>query len=357
MDPADPGSPEPAPRPRRRARYRGTHPRRFAEKYKELAPERYPELVEHVRQRGRTPAGQHVPILVEEVLAALDPRPGERGVDATLGWGGHAERLLARIAPGGALLALDADPLVLPATEARLRKLGRGPDELIARRTNFAALLDVLHEIGWSDGVDFVFADLGVSSMQIDDPARGFTFKAEGPLDMRMNPGRGLSAAQWLARATQADVERILAEHSDEPRARRIAEALLARRGRLATTSDLADAVRAALPATCGEEEAELAVRRAFQALRIEVNDELGVLDRLLAQLPRCLREGGRAAFLTFHSGEDRRVKKAFEAGLRDGTWASVSDEVVRASPEERRANPRSASAKLRWARRSGRTS
>jgi 16S rRNA (cytosine1402-N4)-methyltransferase len=345
------GSDDPSPRPKRRPRYRGTHPRRFEEKYKELAPERYPEHVEHVLSRGQTPVGQHVPILVEEVLAALDPRPGERGVDCTLGWGGHAERFLARIAPGGRLLALDADPHVLPRTEARLRRLGHGPDELLVRRTNFAALSGVLHEVGWSDGADFVFADPGVSSMQIDDPARGFTYKADGPLDMRMNPSRGPSAAQWLERAPEEEIERVLAEHSDEPRAARIAEALAARRGRLRTTLELSDAVRAALAGKWDDDELELSVRRVFQALRIEVNDELGVLDRLLEQLPLCLRPGGRAAFLTFHSGEDRRVKKAFQVGVREGRYASASEEVVRASPEERRANPRSTSAKLRAAR------
>lgn len=345
--------PEPVPDPahRRRPRYRGTHPRGFHEKYKEHAPERYPELVEHVRARGMTPAGQHVPILVEEVLAALAPRPGERGVDGTLGWGGHAERILARLAPGGQLLALDVDPLELPKTEARLRKLGHGPQALLVRRTNFAALRAALFEVGWGDGVDFVFADLGVSSMQIDDPARGFGFKFDAPLDMRMNPARGLSAAQWLERVPAGELARVLGEDADEPYAQHIARALVARRGRLRSTRELADAVRAALPAGTGEDETQRSTRRVFQAVRIEVNDEFGVLDTLLRALPECLRPGGRAAVLTFHSGEDRRVKKSFEAGLRGGVYAERSDEVIRASPEEQRANPRSSSAKLRWAR------
>jgi 16S rRNA (cytosine1402-N4)-methyltransferase len=346
--------PQPDPAHRRRPRYRGTHPRGFHEKYKEHAPERYPELVEHVRGRGMTPAGQHIPIMAEEVLAALAPRPGERGVDATLGYGGHARRFLERLAPGGALLALDVDPLELPKTEARLRRAGHAAEALLFRRTNFAALRAALFEVGWDDGVDFVFVDLGVSSMQIDDPARGFSFKLEAPLDMRMNPARGLSAAQWLERVPLAELARALGENADEPHARSIAEALAARRGRLRTTLELAAAVRAALPAQLDEAQAERSTRRVFQAVRIEVNDELGVLDTLLRALPECLRPGGRAALLTFHSGEDRRVKKSFEAGLRAGVYAELNAELIRASPEEQRANPRSAPAKLRWARRAG---
>ncbi len=349
MSEADPNAPQPH---RRRPRYRGTHPRRFEEKYKELDPDRFPELVAHVRSRGQTPAGQHVPILVEEVLEVLHPAPGERGVDCTFGFGGHSERLLRALGPTGQLLSLDVDPLQLPRTEARLRALGYGETTLLVRRTNFAALGAVLHEVGWSDGVDVLFADLGVSSMQIDDPARGFTFKQDGPLDMRMNPQRGLSAAQWLERADEARIAVVLAENSDEPHAERIARALCAARGRVQTTLQLAECIRAALPPRLDEEEVDRNVRRVFQALRVEVNDEFGVLDALLRQIPSALRSGGRVALLTFHSGEDRRVKKAFERGLADGAYAEVSDEVVRPSPEERRENPRSAPAKLRWARR-----
>jgi 16S rRNA (cytosine1402-N4)-methyltransferase len=347
-----PGS-DPTP-PRRRPRYKGTHPRRFEEKYKELAPERHPELVEHVLERGQTPAGQHVPILVEEVLEALQPAPGQHGVDATLGWGGHAQRFLAALAPGGQLLALDVDAIELAKTETRLRGLGFDEKALLVRRSSFAGLRAALAAAGWHDGADFVFADLGVSSMQIDDPARGFTFKFDGPLDMRMQRGRGLSAAQWLARAEVEDLARALADNSDEPYAARIARALDARRGELATTLDLAAAVRAALARRAAPEQAELSVRRVFQALRIEVNDEFGALDALLRELPDCLRPGGRAALISFHSGEDRRVKKALQRGQRDGTYAWVSDEVVRASPAEQRANPRSSPAKLRACRRAG---
>ncbi len=334
----------------RRPRYRGTHPRHFAEKYKERAPDAHPELVAHVRGRGHTPAGQHVPIMVEEVLEALAVQPGQRGVDATLGWGGHAEHLLERLSPGGRLLALDADPIELPRTEARLRGRGVEEEALIVRRTNFAGVHAALAGAGWHEGVDFLFADLGVSSMQVDDPARGFSFKADGPLDMRMNPHRGLSAAQWLARTSVEALSAALAG-SDEPHAATLAEAL-AGRADLTSTLALADTVRESLAGRATETEIGLAVRRVFQALRIEVNDELRTLDALLRQLPACLRPGGRVAVLTFHSGEDRRVKKAFDEGSRAGIYRDVARDVTRASPAEQRANPRARPAKLRWARR-----
>ena len=343
----------PKPAHQRRPRYRGTHPRHYREKYKELAPEKYPELVAQLRQRGHTPAGQHVPVLVEETLAALGLQAGERGVDATLGWGGHAQRFLEQLSPGGCLLALDTDPIELPKTEARLRRLGFDNLVLLVRRTNFAALHATLGNVGWWDGADFVFADLGVSSMQIDDPARGFSFKLDGPLDMRMNPKRGLSAAHWLERASADTLTALLADEADEPHAPHIAEALVARRGELTTTRALADAVRDALSGRVPSDEADLAVRRVFQAVRIEVNDECGALEALLRQLPGCLRPGGHAALLTFHSGEDRRVKRAFAEGERPGLYTAVSQEVIRPSPAEQRANPRAKSAKLRSARRS----
>lgn len=351
--PEPPTPPEPSPPHRRRVRYRGTHPRQFGERYKEREPTKYPELIAHVRESGRTPAGQHIPILVAEVLTVLAPGPGARGVDATLGYGGHAAELLARLAPGGRLLALDADPVELPKTEARLRALGHDETTLVVRRTNFAGLLAALGEVGWQDGVDFVFADLGVSSMQIDDPARGFTFKFDGPLDMRMNPRRGLSAAQWLERASVETLTEILTDHADEPHAAVIAKALCARRGALTTTLGLAETVRQTPAPRVPADDVEMSVRRVFQALRIEVNDEFGALDSLLRALPTALRPGGRAALLSFHSGEDRRVKKAFQQGLKDGNYARASDEVIRPSPAEQRENPRSSSAKLRWAQRS----
>ncbi|MCP5544629.1 MAG: 16S rRNA (cytosine(1402)-N(4))-methyltransferase RsmH [Akkermansiaceae bacterium] len=330
------------PRPPRRKRYQGTHPRRFEEKYKERDPARYAETVAKVIASGKTPAGSHVPILVDECLVALRLVPGMIGVDATLGFGGHAERILGRIAPGGKLIGLDQDPIELPKTEARLHSAGYGPESFEAVRSNYAGIAKALAERG-IESVDFVFADLGCSSMQFDDPARGFSFKLDGPLDMRMNPDRGLSAAEWLARTTPEKLAAALVENADEPRAEKLAEALAGRR--FARTLDLAEAVCDA----AGEADAEMAMRRVFQALRIEVNEEFTALDMFLRVLPAVLKPGGRAAILTFHSGEDRRVKKAFQAFVRNGACAAMSDRVVTAGPEERRANPRSSPAKLRW--------
>jgi 16S rRNA (cytosine1402-N4)-methyltransferase len=345
---------EPSPeKPRRRVRYAGTHPRNFAEKYKEHAPERYAADVEKVLDSGKTPAGTHRPIMVREIMEVLAPQPGEFAVDCTLGYGGHARELLAAVQPGGRLLALDVDPVELPKTEARLRSPSLPADSLIVRRMNFAGLAQALAEHAPA-GADAVLADLGVSSMQIDDPARGFTFKSEGPLDLRMNPARGQPASALL-RAIPADkLATLLAENADEPHADTIARAIVSARAHaeIATTTTLAAIIRSALGAPPRDAAADDSVRRVFQALRIAVNDEFGALDTFLRNLPQCLKPGGRVAILTFHSGEDRRVKHAFKAGERDGFYAAIARDVLRPTPAELRANPRSASAKLRWARR-----
>lgn len=337
---------DPGERPPRRVRYRGRNPRRFEDKYKELQPDLYPETAAKVIAAGKTPAGSHVPILVTECLAALDLRPGLVGVDATVGYGGHAQELLARITPGGCLLGLDVDPVELPKTTARLRALGYGEEAFLPLRSNYAGLAKALARQGWA-AVDFVLADLGCSSMQLDDPSRGFTFKTAGPLDMRMNPTRGLTAAEWLARVSADHLAAALVENADEPRAAALAEALAGRT--FPHTLALAGAVRAAV-GELSAEAADLTVRRVFQAVRIAVNDEFGALDAWLRSLPDCLKPGGRVAVLTFHSGEDRRVKQAFRAAHRSGIYAAISEEVVTASPDERRLNPRSSAAKLRWA-------
>jgi 16S rRNA (cytosine1402-N4)-methyltransferase len=332
---------------RRRPRYRGTHPRRFAEKYKEHNPARYAATVAKVVASGKTPAGTHRPIMVAEILEVLAPRPGEWAVDCTLGYGGHARELLARLQPGGRLIGLDADPVELPKTEARLRALGFGPETFSAHRSNFAGLPQVLAAKGIV-GVDVLLADLGVSSMQLDNPARGFSLKQDGPLDMRMNPQRGRPAAAWLAKIKAAELADLLAANADEPNASTLAAALAGRA--LATTQALREAVLAALPRR--GDEAELSVRRVFQAIRIAVNDEFSALDALLRHLPGCLQAGGRAALLTFHSGEDRRVKQAFARGRAEGIYSALAEEVIRPTREELRANPRASPAKLRWARR-----
>lgn len=330
------------PRPPRRKRYSGRNPRRFEDKYKEHDPARYAETVAKVIASGKTPAGTHVPILVEECLEALHLEPGKTGVDCTLGYGGHAAGILQKITPGGKLIGLDQDPIELPKTAERLRAAGFGAECFEAVRSNYAGIAKVLAGCA----VDFVFADLGCSSMQFDDPSRGFSFKNAGPLDMRMNPGRGLSAAEWLARITPEKLELALHDHSDEPRAESLAAALAGKPFK--TTLDLASAVRQAVRAD--EDELELTVRRVFQAVRIAVNEEFIALDAFLRVLPACVKPGGRAVILTFHSGEDRRVKKAFQAGLRDGLFSEICENVITAGPEERRLNPRSAPAKLRWA-------
>jgi 16S rRNA (cytosine1402-N4)-methyltransferase len=342
--------PEPVKPPhKRRVRYPGRNPRRFEDKYKEQGPQRDPETIAKVLAAGKTPAGTHRPIMVAEILAALAPRPGEVAVDCTLGYGGHAQEILVCLQPGGRLVGLDADPIELPKTEARLRGLHYGPDVFTAHRSNFAGLSQVLVACGL-EGADLILADLGLSSMQIDDPARGFSVKMDGPLDMRMNPARGQPASALLESLKPGALADLLVENADEPRAAELSAALAG--GRFGSTLALADAVRAALPGASAEE-ADLAVRRTFQALRIAVNDEFSALETFLRHLPACLNPGGRVAILTFHSGEDRRVKKAFQARMRDGVFAEVVREVIRPTPEEIRSNPRSAPAKLRWARRS----
>ena len=263
--------------------------------------------------------------MVAEVLEFLAPEAGQIAVDCTLGYGGHAQELLARLQPGGRLLGLDVDPVELSRTETRLRGLGFGPETFSVHHSNFAGLAQILAQAGLP-GADIVLADLGVSSMQLDDPSRGFSSKHDGPLDMRMNPRRGQSASALLQRLRPAALQELLEEGADEPRAAELAAALAGRT--FATTSELAGAVTAALPRMAGENRA-LATRRVFQALRIAVNDEFSALEMFLRRLPDCLNPGGRAAVLTFHSGEDRRVKKAFESGVVSGVYEEISDEVT----------------------------
>jgi 16S rRNA (cytosine1402-N4)-methyltransferase len=339
---------------KRRARYSGKHPRRFEDKYKELNPSQHAAELLKVIERGQTPAGTHRPICVSEILGILQPRPGEVGLDATLGFGGHAQELLPRLAPGGRLIGIDVDAVELQRTEARLRSLGFNESVLVLRHLNFAAMPTLLPEAG--GGFDFVLADLGVSSMQIDNPARGFSFKADGPLDLRLDPSTGQPALALLQSVTRQRLREILADNADEPHAAPLAAALQGQY--IETTTELAARVRQALraalkpgmPPADREAETKKTLQRTFQALRIAVNDEFGVLDLFLSQLPACLKPGGRVAILSFHSGEDRRVKKAFQAGERVGVYARVAPDPIRPSAEERRANPRSSAAKLRWA-------
>ena len=339
---------------KRRVRYVGTHPRRFEEKYKELNPEHHGLELQKVLDRGQTPAGMHRSICLEEILQLLAPQPGEVGLDATLGFGGHAQALLARVLPGGRLFGIDVDPIELPRTEARLRAAGFDASVLVLKRINFSQLPELLPEAG--GGFNFILADLGVSSMQIDNPARGFSFKTDGPLDLRLDPSTGQSASELLQSVTRQHLRELLADNADEPYAQLLAAALQGQY--VQTTTQLTALVEAALarqwkknmPQAERLAETKKTLQRVFQALRIEVNDEFGALDTMLDLLPSCLKPGGRVAILSFHSGEDRRVKKAFQSGERFGIYASVAPELIRPSFEERRANPRSSSAKLRWA-------
>jgi 16S rRNA (cytosine1402-N4)-methyltransferase len=346
---------EEAPKPhKRRVRYSGKNPRRFDQKYKELDPEKYAEAAAHIIAKGQTPAGTHRPICVKEILEILDPKPGSVCLDATLGYGGHAREILTRILPGGKLFAVDVDPIELPRTEARLRGLGFGEDVFIPRKMNFAGIASLVSEAG--GGFDCVLADLGVSSMQLDNPERGFTYKADGPLDLRLNPERGRPVSELLKSVTAEALEKILFDYADEPYARIIAQAIKESPAPLKTSAELARTVREGLKKAhpkLGEDIVKKSLQRTFMALRIAVNEELSVLDRFLDILPWCLKPGGRVAILSFHSGEDRRVKKSFARGEEAGIYSSVAPAPLRPTAEERHGNPRSACAKLRWATRS----
>jgi 16S rRNA (cytosine1402-N4)-methyltransferase len=288
--------------------------------------------------------------MVEEVLHCLRPRASDVAVDCTLGGGGHALAILQRIQPGGRLIGLDVDPLELPRTEARLRAAGFGPATFVAHHASFARLPDVLASEGVT-GADLILADLGVSDMQSENPARGFSYKEAGPLDMRMNPSHGEPASHLLARLRADQLESVLTENADEPHAGLIAGLL--KQTPVTTTHALERLVRTGLAAAVPElakTEIKMSVRRTFQALRIAVNGEFAALDALLQSLPQCLAPGGRVAVLTFHSGEDRRVKKAFQAGYRAGIYTAVAKTVIRSKKEETFANRRAAAAKLRWA-------
>jgi 16S rRNA (cytosine1402-N4)-methyltransferase len=309
----------------------------------------YPETVAKVLASGKTPAGAHRSIMVAEILEALVPCPGEVAVDATLGYGGHAEAILARIQPGGRLVGLDVDPLELPKTEGRLRAAGFGAEVFTALHSNFAGIRKALGQLN-IPAANMVLADLGVSSMQFDQPERGFSFKWEGPLDMRLNPGRGRPASALLKALAEEGLRNLLVENADEPQAARLARALAGRS--LGTTTELTAAIREAL-AGVAREEVEKSVRRVFQALRIAVNDEFSALEAFLRAVPEVLAAGGRVAILTFHSGEDRRVKRSFKELKEAGIYAAISEEVIRPGAEEVRSNPRAAPAKLRWAVRS----
>lgn len=338
---------------KRRVRYKGTHPRSYQEKYKELQPEKYSDTVERVIKKGGTPAGMHLSICVREILDFLQIQPGQVGLDATLGYGGHSAAMLECLQGSGHLYSLDVDPIEMKKTRERLEKKGYGPQLLTIRQLNFAQVDQLLPESG---PFDFAMADLGVSSMQIDNPERGFTYKFDGPLDLRMNPEKGVPAWQRLREMSQPEIEGMLVENADEPYAREISQAVSAenRKGQgIQTTLQLRAVIERALrklPAGERQEAVKKSCARTFQALRIDVNREFEVLEEFLEKLPGVLKSGGRVAILTFHSGEDRLVKKAFQRMYREGVYREISREVIRPTPEECARNSRARSTKMRWA-------
>ncbi len=344
---------EETPKHPRRVRYKGTHPKAFKEKYKEQQPELYAEDVEKIKKQGRTPAGMHLSICVNEILEILKVKPGQIGLDATLGYGGHTLEILKCLKKKGKLFATDVDPFELPRTKERLEKLGYGEDILQIRKMNFAGIDMIVAEAG---ELNFVLADLGVSSMQIDNPERGFTFKVEGPLDLRLNPKSGKPASEILKKLSQEELQEILLENADEPFHKQIAAAIhqkIKEGMRVDTTTILKDIIKDALadlPKQLNQDDIKKSLQRCFQALRIEVNNEFGVLEQFLEKLPYALKSGGRVAILSFHSGEDRRVKKSFQYLFRDGVYNEIAPDPIRASTQECFSNPRAKSAKLRWA-------
>ena len=338
---------------KRRIRYKGTHPKSFEAKYKELQPEKYADTIKKVIQKGNTPAGMHRPICVNEILEILNITPGESGLDATLGFGGHSLEILKSLNHRGHLYATDVDPLELPRTKERLNDLGYGPDIFTVLQTNFSNIDIIVLESG---PLDFILADLGVSSMQIDNPQRGFTFKQNGPLDLRMNPNLGIPASERLKSMTKDELEEMFIEYSDEPHAAIISSNIvseLSKGNPISTTTELRSIIKNALnflPKNDRNEEVKKSCQRCFQALRIDVNNELDVLFDFLEKIPDCLAPGGRVAILSFHSGEDRLVKKSFQHYYREGIYREVARNPIRPSIEECNTNSRARSAKLRWA-------
>jgi 16S rRNA (cytosine1402-N4)-methyltransferase len=305
-----------------------------------------------------TPPGAHRPVLLAEALAALAPCPGDVAVDCTVGLAGHAVELLRRVGPAGKLVGLDFDADNLPKARAVLEAVGH---PFALHHSNFAGLPQVLAAEGLT-AVDVVLADVGVSSMQIDDADRGFSFSRDGPLDMRMDRSRGKTAAQLLNTLPPHELARAFQEYGDEPQAEAIAAAVVAQRAvrPLERTRELAELIERTAPVRVERprkgvptprQQRIRPAARVFQALRILVNRELANLTHLLRVLPDVLKPGGRAAVISFHSGEDRLVKRAFRDGQRAGVYAAASDDAIRATFAERQANPRSRSAKLRWVR------
>ena len=342
---------------KRRVRYKGKYPKKFEEKYKELQPEKYKDTIEHVISKGNTPAGMHISIMVKEIIDFLEIRPGQVGFDATLGYGGHTKAMLECLKGQGHMYATDVDPEESAKTRKRLAEQGFGENILTIKLQNFCTIDEIAEEVG---GFDFILADLGVSSMQIDNPKRGFSFKVDGPLDLRLNQETGISAAQRLDTISREELAGMLYENSDEPYCEELAKAITEeiRKGhRIDTTTKLRQVIEQTLSFLPENKEKKDIIRktcqRNFQALRIDVNHEFEVLYEFMEKLPGALKPGGRVAILTFHSGEDRLVKKSFKENVKAGIYSEAAKDVIRPSAEECRCNSRAHSTKLRWAVRS----
>ena len=339
---------------KRRVRYSGTHPKSYKEKYKEHNPEKYADTIEKVIRKGSTPAGMHISIMVQEILDFLQIKPGMIGLDATLGYGGHTKAMLQKLEGQGHIYGLDVDPIESAKTKERLAGQGFGEEILTVRLQNFADIDQVTKDTGKK--FDFILADLGVSSMQIDNPDRGFSYKVEGPLDLRMNPQKGMSAAERLKEVTYEELVGMLVENSDEPFAEEIASTIcnwLKRGKKIETTTQLKEAIEVSLrnvPEKERKEAVKKSCARVFQALRIDVNSEFEVLYSFLEKLPEVLAPNGRVAILTFHSGEDRLVKRSFKELQKAGIYSDASKDVIRPSAEECARNSRAKSTKMRWA-------
>ena len=338
---------------KRRVRYKGTHPRSYKEKYKELQPEKYGDTIAKVISKGSTPAGMHISIMVKEILDFLNIQPGQTGLDATLGYGGHTSHMLACLKGEGHMYALDVDTIEMEKTRKRLADKGFGPDILTIKHLNFANIDQVAEEAG---GFDFVLADLGVSSMQIDNPKRGFSYKVDGPLELRLNQEKGISAAERLDTISVEELAGMLDENSDEPYCEEIAKAItdeIRRGNHIDTTTKLREVIEKTLsflPEKERKDTVKKTCQRVFQALRIDVNREFEVLYDFMEKLPGALKPGGRVAILTFHSGEDKLVKKALKQGYKDGIYSDYSKDVIRPSVQECAQNGRARSTKMRWA-------
>lgn len=350
---------------KRRVRYSGTHPKSYKEKYKEHNPEKYADTIAKVIQKGSTPAGMHISIMVQEILDFLQIKPGMTGLDATLGYGGHTKAMLQKLEGNGHIYALDVDPIESAKTKERLKSQGFGEDILTVRLQNFADIDQVVKDTGKK--FDFILADLGVSSMQIDNPDRGFSYKVDGPLDLRMNPKKGESAAERLKEVNYEELVGMLVENSDEPYAEEIARVVMnwRKHGKpIETTTHFRQAIEEAvnsvpekyLQEKTRNDAIKKSCQRSFQALRIDVNSEFEVLYAFLDKLPEVLAPNGRVAILTFHSGEDRLVKRSFKEFEKMGLYSEVCKDVIRPSQEECIRNGRAKCTKMRWAIRSEET-